>query len=65
MSRIAALRVEVEKLYKLAKTIRNGDERLVYILRALELETVVDAMEHGTDTCLPDRDPAKRRGIKD
>ena len=53
MSRIDALRAEVEKLYKVAKTIRNGDDRLVYILRALELETVLDAMECGADTHPP------------
>ncbi len=62
MSRIEALRAEVEKLYKAARTIRNGDERLVYILRALELETVVDAMEHSAGTCLTDPKPSR---IKD
>lgn len=64
MSRIDALRAEVEKLYKVAKTIRNGDDRLVYILRALELETVLDAMECGADTHPPHFDPAKLTRIK-
>ena len=64
MGRIDALRAEVEKLYKVAKTIRNGDDRLVYILRALELETVLDAMEYGADSPPPHFDPAKLTRIK-
>lgn len=45
MIRVQDLRAEATKLYELAGRIKNGDERLVVILRALELETEADVIE--------------------
>jgi hypothetical protein len=45
MIRVEDLRAEADKLYALAGSIKNGDERLVVILRALELETEADVIE--------------------
>jgi hypothetical protein len=45
MSRVKDLRAEVKKLYRLADTIKNGEERLVVVLRAIELATEADVLE--------------------
>ncbi|HUC51693.1 MAG TPA: hypothetical protein VMA30_20095 [Xanthobacteraceae bacterium] len=39
------LRAEARNLYTQAATIENGDDRLVVILRAIELETEADMLE--------------------
>lgn len=45
MSRIVDLRAEAQKLYEQALKIKDGDERLVLILRAMELDTEADVLE--------------------
>jgi hypothetical protein len=45
MGRVEDLRAEAQKLYAEAANIRNGDDRLVVILRAMELETKADTLE--------------------
>lgn len=45
MSRVEELRAEAQKLYAKASEITHGDERLVVILRALELDTEADVLE--------------------
>ena len=55
MSRAEGLRAEANELYEFARTIRNGDERLVVILRALECEAEADIIEHGDDSRVEQR----------
>jgi hypothetical protein len=49
MSRVEGLRAKANDLYEFARTIKNGDERLVVILRALECETEADTIERDDD----------------
>lgn len=55
MSRIEDLRTEAQKLYEQAIKIKDGDERLVVILRAMELETEADVLERGVPVPMPAR----------
>lgn len=57
MIRVQDLRAEATKLYELAARIKNGDERLIVILHALELETEADVIESDGITT----DQAERR----
>lgn len=45
MSRVEDLRAQAQQLYEQALKIKDGDERLVIILRAMELETEADVLE--------------------
>ena len=45
MSRIEDLRAQAQQLYEQALKIKDGDERLVLILRAMEFETEADVLE--------------------
>jgi hypothetical protein len=45
VGRVEELRAEAQKLYAEAAKITNGDDRLVLILRAMELETEADMLE--------------------
>jgi hypothetical protein len=45
MNRIEDLRAEAQQLYEQALKIKDGDERLAFILRAMELDTEADVLE--------------------
>lgn len=44
MGRVEELKAQAQNLYAEAAKIRNGDERLVFILRAMELEAEADML---------------------
>lgn len=48
MSCAEELRSEAQRLYAAAVKITNGDERLIYILRALELQAEADKLDDST-----------------
>jgi hypothetical protein len=45
MSRGEELRAEAQRLYAEAAKIRHGEERLIVVLRAMELEAEADMLE--------------------
>lgn len=49
MLRPDELRASAQELYRLAKMIADADERLPWVLRALELEFDADALEDEQD----------------
>jgi hypothetical protein len=49
MLRPDELRTSAQELYRLAKLIADADERLPWVLRALELEFDADALEDEQD----------------
>jgi hypothetical protein len=53
MIRVDQLRAEAQKLYDEAAAVVNGDERLILILRALELQADADLIEGGGDPFAP------------
>jgi hypothetical protein len=55
MSRAEGPRAEANDLYEFARTIKNRDERLVVILRALECETEADTIERGNRSFVEQR----------
>jgi hypothetical protein len=45
MSRAEELRAQAQRLYEEAVKVTNGDERLIFVLRALELQTEAEKLE--------------------
>jgi hypothetical protein len=64
MSRIADLRAEAQKLYEQALKIKDGDERLALILRAMELDTEADVLERRLPEPAPGRPAAEQPAMQ-